>query len=172
MDENDEYWLTDLDSLNGTYVNGERLKGRKQITTSDDIVIALDAINLLEGVVDLRKQKSAISAKSIFKKYPNKKIGLQPLSVEIPYSNFVALMGPSGCGKSTLLKCLNGDNPASDGEVFIHGLSLKKNFNLLKRKIGYVPQFLSKLNKQHFPYWAILVNFMLGMLVFLPLPTV
>ena len=138
--ENDEYWLTDLDSLNGTYVNGERLKGRKQITTSDDIVIALDAINLLEGVVDLRKQKSAISAKSIFKKYPNKKIGLQPLSVEIPYSNFVALMGPSGCGKSTLLKCLNGDNPASDGEVFIHGLSLKKNFNPLKRKIGYVPQ--------------------------------
>ncbi len=138
--ENGQYWLTDLESINGTYLNGDRVKGRVKITSEDTIVVALNAITLTEGLVDLRKQKSAISAKNIFKQYPNKKVGLQPLSVEIPYSNFVALMGPSGCGKSTLLKCLNGDNPASEGEVFIHGLSLRKNFNLLKRKIGYVPQ--------------------------------
>jgi amino acid transporter len=37
-------------------------------------------------------------------------------------------------------------------------------------RIGYVPQFLSKLNHQRFPIWAILVNFILGMLAFLPLP--
>ncbi len=37
-------------------------------------------------------------------------------------------------------------------------------------KIGYVPKFLSKLNHQHFPVWAIAVNFCLGMLAFLPLP--
>lgn len=37
-------------------------------------------------------------------------------------------------------------------------------------KIGYVPKFLSKLNHQQFPVWAILVNFLLGMLSFLPLP--
>tara|TARA_R110000868_G_scaffold318196_1_gene578981 strand:- start:586 stop:2187 length:1602 start_codon:yes stop_codon:yes gene_type:complete len=37
-------------------------------------------------------------------------------------------------------------------------------------KIGYVPKFLSRLNKQHFPVWAIVVNFTLGMLAFLPLP--
>jgi amino acid transporter len=37
-------------------------------------------------------------------------------------------------------------------------------------KIGYVPKFLSKLNHQHFPIWAIVVNFGLGMVSFLPLP--
>ena len=37
-------------------------------------------------------------------------------------------------------------------------------------KIGYAPKFLSRLNKQHFPVYAILVNFSLGMLSFLPLP--
>lgn len=37
-------------------------------------------------------------------------------------------------------------------------------------RIGYVPKFLSKLNKQHLPMWAIVVNFFLGMLSFLPLP--
>lgn len=37
-------------------------------------------------------------------------------------------------------------------------------------KIGYVPKFLSQLNHQRFPVWAIVVNFLLGMLSFLPLP--
>lgn len=37
-------------------------------------------------------------------------------------------------------------------------------------KIGYVPAFLSRLNRQHLPMWAITVNFVLGMLSFLPLP--
>jgi amino acid transporter len=36
--------------------------------------------------------------------------------------------------------------------------------------MGFVPKFLSKLNGQRFPMWAILVNFVLGMLSFLPLP--
>lgn len=37
-------------------------------------------------------------------------------------------------------------------------------------RIGYVPKFLSKLNKQRFPTWAIVVNFAIGMCSFLPLP--
>src|SRR3990167_7735413 len=37
-------------------------------------------------------------------------------------------------------------------------------------KIGYVPKFLSYLNHQRFPVRAIAVNFLLGMLSFLPLP--
>lgn len=37
-------------------------------------------------------------------------------------------------------------------------------------RIGYVPKFLSYLNHQRFPVWAIIVNFLIGMLSFLPLP--
>lgn len=37
-------------------------------------------------------------------------------------------------------------------------------------RIGYVPKFLSKLNKQKFPMWAIVANFCIGMFSFLPLP--
>jgi amino acid transporter len=37
-------------------------------------------------------------------------------------------------------------------------------------RIGYVPKFLSKLNHQRFPVWAIFFNFLIGMLAFLPLP--
>lgn len=37
-------------------------------------------------------------------------------------------------------------------------------------EIGYVPRWLSYLNKQHFPVAAIMTNFALGMFLFLPLP--
>ncbi len=37
-------------------------------------------------------------------------------------------------------------------------------------KNGYLPAFLQKLNQQHFPIWAIALNFIVGMVLFLPLP--
>lgn len=134
------YWIEDLGSVNKTYINGKEVRSRTQLRDSDVVTISFFTINLLKGTQDLRKVTNSISAVGIQKIYPNNKIGLQSLSIDIPRSNFVALMGPSGCGKSTLLKCLNGDNPATVGEVYIHGLSLRENFNLIKKKIGYVPQ--------------------------------
>ena len=37
-------------------------------------------------------------------------------------------------------------------------------------KMGYVPRWIAYLNQQHFPVAAIMVNFVLGMFLFLPLP--
>jgi ABC-type multidrug transport system ATPase subunit len=139
--EKNKFWLEDLKSTNGTYLNGQKIHGKVELLENDNIVISLTKISLSEGVIDLKTTKAAISAVSISKTYPNGKMGLQNLSIDIPRSRIVALMGPSGCGKSTLLKCLNGDNPATSGQVYIHGLPLnKENYNLLKKKIGYVPQ--------------------------------
>lgn len=138
--ENDTFWIENLRLKNKTYLNGREIKKKTRLKDSDVITISFYSIDLLNGLKDLRKEHSAIEAIGIQKKYSNNKIGLQSLSLDIPQATFVALMGPSGCGKSTLLKCLNGDNPATSGEVLIHGLSLEKNFNLIKKKIGYVPQ--------------------------------
>ena len=138
--ENGDFWIEDLDSTNKTYFNGNLLLSKQKFKDSDLAVISFYSIKLSAGVVNLKEQNSAIKGVGIQKKYANGKIGLQATSLEIPHCNFAALMGPSGCGKSTLLKCLNGDNPATSGEVFIHGLSLEKNFKLIKKNIGYVPQ--------------------------------
>jgi ABC-type multidrug transport system ATPase subunit/pSer/pThr/pTyr-binding forkhead associated (FHA) protein len=135
------YWIKDLGSTNGTYVNNEKVESQKPraLENQDFILIHLHYFSLSSGYRDLREEV-AIRAESIEKAYANGFIGLKRMSVEIPYKQIVALMGPSGCGKSTLLKTLNGDSPATSGNVFIHGLSLRENYNLLKTKIGYVPQ--------------------------------
>lgn len=138
----DGLYLTDLDSKNGTFVNGERISGTVKLRHTDTVTISSYQIELAEGsVTDLKDVGFAIVAERIEKKYPNGKVGLQEMSIKVPAKCFVALMGPSGCGKSTLLKGLNGANPVSQGSVLINGLPLnKKNFNYLRRNIGYVPQ--------------------------------
>lgn len=89
--------------------------------------------------------------------------------------NFTGDMGPfvgltAGLGLIWLLKLLYVNSIVSPlGAGLIYVTSTARIIYAMSR-IGYVPKFLSRLNKQHFPVWAIAVNFLLGMLSFLPLP--
>jgi ABC-type multidrug transport system ATPase subunit/pSer/pThr/pTyr-binding forkhead associated (FHA) protein len=134
-----EFVLTDLGSLNGTYVNGRRVNGNIKVSQNDTIIIGRFQLSLAGKVKDLT-QEVAIRTERIIKQFDNGKIGLHECSFEIQSKTMLAVMGPSGCGKSTLLKALNGDAPPSSGRVYISGLELNENYDYLKTQIGYVPQ--------------------------------
>lgn len=136
---NNEFIITDLGSLNGTYVNGRRVNGSMKVVQDDIIIIGRFQLSLSGKIKDLT-QEVAIRTERIIKQFDNGKIGLHECSFEIPSKSLMAVMGPSGCGKSTLLKALNGDSPPSSGQVFISGLELNANYDYLKTQIGYVPQ--------------------------------
>ena len=137
--ENGGYFVNDLGSTNGTFVNGKKVKGKIKLSEKDELRIGLRVFGLNEAEKDLG-DITAIRAVNVSKTYDNGYVGLKSMSVNIPSRGFIALMGPSGCGKTTLMNTFNGANPATGGSVFIHGLELKSNYSLLKRKIGYVPQ--------------------------------
>jgi ABC-type multidrug transport system ATPase subunit len=118
-----------------------------QLATPDQLIQANEVPALLKqkrrfntGKVPVTSPNVAIEAIAISKVVGSQRVILQELSLTIEQGEFIALMGPSGCGKTTLLQCLNGVGPATDGTVKIHGLDLIENYELLKRKIGYVPQ--------------------------------
>src|SRR5436309_13252366 len=46
---------------------------------------------------------------------------LDHLSLSIDEHEFVSIVGPSGCGKSTFLHILGGFQPATAGDVRLHG---------------------------------------------------
>lgn len=89
--------------------------------------------------------------------------------------NFTGDIGPfvglaAALGLVWLLKLLYVNSVVSPlGAGLIYVTATARILYAMSR-IGYVPKFLSRLNHQRFPVWAIIVNFVLGMLSFLPLP--
>lgn len=76
----------------------------------------------------------------------------------------------AGLGLVWLLKFLYADaviSPLGAGLIFTTSTA---RILYAMSKNGYFPQLLSKLNKQHFPTYAIFLNFIIGLSLFLPLP--
>jgi ABC-type multidrug transport system fused ATPase/permease subunit len=140
-----QYILSDH-STNGTYVNKQRVKGSKPLQDGDTIQIGpytllfrgqvlevfdrgdqirLDAYRLTRKVLDESKQEKTI---------------LKDISLAIEPGQLVALVGGSGAGKSTLMKTLLGIAPITSGSVRLNGDDLRRNFDLYRSEIGYVPQ--------------------------------
>ena len=76
--------------------------------------------------------------------YPNGKVALADVNVNIPAGDFVFLVGPSGAGKSTLIKLLVRDEIPTNGSVSVAGFDLdtikRADVPRLRRRIGIVFQ--------------------------------
>jgi len=146
-----KYIVRDLESTNGTYVDGRKISSYQEITESSKVYVGKYVISLKgdaetnqSGVTAIH-DSLAIVTQAIEKEYRNKKTGavnvaLKSTDLRVTAGTLLGLMGPSGCGKSTLLKSLNGDTPPTRGDVFLFNLNLLDNYDYLKTQIGYVPQ--------------------------------
>ncbi|BAY51189.1 ABC transporter ATP-binding protein [Thermostichus vulcanus NIES-2134] len=140
-----QWYLVDLESANGTFVNNRRLEPRKPVvlptgalvrigpyssvfTPDETIVPHNDSGNLRLDAIHLSKT-TAKGAKL-----------LQDISLSILPREFVAIVGGSGAGKSTLLDALSGFRPATRGTVLVNGYDLYRSFGTYRTQIGYVPQ--------------------------------
>jgi ABC-type multidrug transport system ATPase subunit/pSer/pThr/pTyr-binding forkhead associated (FHA) protein len=132
--------ITDTGSTNGTFVNGEPLTEARPLG-QHDLVFLGGFLLRVEGRGVRRHDLSAsrITARQITKEIGGKTI-LKDVSLAFYPREFIGLMGPSGCGKSTLMDALNGLRPATTGAVLVNDLDLYRNFDALRRSIGYVPQ--------------------------------
>jgi len=136
--------ITDQHSVNGTFVNGQRIDTPYTLQQSDVVQIGpfrlvyeasgfqqytlsggmrLDGMHLVQEVGSLKSPKRI----------------LNEIDISVYPREFVALVGTSGAGKSTLLKALNGFSRAQ-GEVLVNGDNLYQHFDLYCTLIGYVPQ--------------------------------
>jgi amino acid transporter len=102
---------------------------------------------------------------------------LKPASLQNGWAHlaFAGDVGPfaglaAGLGLIWLLKLLYVDAAVSPlGAGLIYVTSTARILYAMS-KIGYMPQYLSRLNSQNFPVTAIFTNFAVGMFLFLPLP--
>jgi ABC-type multidrug transport system ATPase subunit/predicted component of type VI protein secretion system len=136
------YILQDLDSLNGTFVNEQRIQSA-QLRDGDLIRIAGFLLTFRDGqvtpyqsngmrmdVIDLSKEVGTRSSKRRI---------LQNINLSVLPREFVAIVGGSGAGKTTLLNALVGIRPG-EGQVQLNGHDFYAEYEHFRAQLGYVPQ--------------------------------
>ncbi len=135
------YRIVDLDSHNGTYVNGSRVDAA-DLSEFDLIGLGHTTARLvgdeLREFVDTGDV--SVSVQTLIVRTPEGKVLLDGVSFPIPHRSLVGVIGPSGAGKSTLLGAVTGLRPATEGTVRYDGRDLYSNYDELRHRIGLVPQ--------------------------------
>ena len=70
-------------------------------------------------------------------------VAVEGLDLTIPSGLIYGLLGPNGAGKSTTIKMLTTILPPTSGKAFVAGYNIVTESQIVRRKIGYVPQMLS-----------------------------
>src|SRR5690349_14186394 len=89
-----------------------------------------------------RMADAAISARGLTRKF-GAKTAVDHIDLDIPSGRIYGFLGPNGSGKSTTLRMLCGMLLPSDGHAEVFGLSVVKDAEAIRRRLGYMPQKFS-----------------------------
>ncbi|HEX5269332.1 MAG TPA: ATP-binding cassette domain-containing protein, partial [Gemmataceae bacterium] len=135
----------DLNSVNGTFVGGNRVVEPVLVAERERITIGPFLFSLSHGVfTSLDNSRSLrLEARGLERVVAvpggTKKL-LDNVNLVIDPGEFVCLLGPSGSGKSTLMDALNGRRRATGGQVLANGEDFYRHFDSFRQSLGYVPQ--------------------------------
>ncbi len=80
-----------------------------------------------------------LKIENLTKHYSGSSKGITNLTLHVECGDIFAFIGHNGAGKTTTLKSISGIHGFDSGEVFIDGISIKKNPLACKRAIAYIP---------------------------------
>ncbi len=140
--------LTDLKSTNGTFVDGQLIRGSRTVGDGSRVQIGPYTLVRREAALyPLSHDKNVeLVAKDLVRRVPDRskrgetKVILDGVSLVVHPKEFVCILGPSGSGKSTLLSALSARIPADEGTVLLNGEDLYTRFEVLKQNLAVVPQ--------------------------------
>ncbi len=139
--------LSDLNSANGTFVNGRRVQGAVSVRPGDQIDVGPYALQFTGTslIPRARSDNVELVARDVRRVVTDRETGqpltlLDGITLVIRPREFVCLLGPSGSGKSTLLSALSGRAAADGGAVLLNSRDLYANFEALKQDMAVVPQ--------------------------------
>jgi ABC-type multidrug transport system ATPase subunit len=135
------YEIKDLDSSNGTFLNGQRVSSAP-VTASDVVGVGPSTFRLAGGELQEFADTGDVllKARNLSVKLTGGKVILDDVSFPLGERCLLGVIGPSGAGKSTLLGALTGMRPATSGSVLYDDRDLYADYAELRHRIGLVPQ--------------------------------
>jgi ABC transport system ATP-binding/permease protein len=134
-----QYLITDLNSTNGVYINGERVR-EAPLVEGARVQIGRFRFLFVQGALRQQHDQIRLDAINITQEVGDHLLILHDVAFSIVPKEFVCIVGGSGAGKSTLLDAISGVRPASHGEVLYNGTDYYANMDEFRSLIGYVPQ--------------------------------
>lgn len=139
------FYIYDNNSANGVIVNDQPVANVQELHEKDVIVITNSKLIFTSSSISYCWYRNGVSVDAeniVITRGKGRRsfITCDHASVNIKPGELVAIIGGSGAGKSTILNCMCGYLAPAQGEVYINGVDLYKNFDSLKKLIGYVPQ--------------------------------
>jgi ABC-type multidrug transport system ATPase subunit/pSer/pThr/pTyr-binding forkhead associated (FHA) protein len=140
--ENGELFVRDLNSKNGTSVDGRRVFDSERLGRGSRVMLGRLPFVADAGCWDSREAgPPAIDVRfvGVSVEIAGKR-RLHEVSLGVGHGQLVGLLGPSASGKSTLLKALAGEHRIVGGEVYVNGRAMRQNqgrWNWFTSLMGY-----------------------------------
>jgi len=87
----------------------------------------------------MQRPSAILSVENVSKTYSDIR-ALDGISFNAMVGEILGILGPSGSGKSTLMNVLGGLVMPEDGDIFVAGTSLYRDYERCMTMIGYVPE--------------------------------
>lgn len=130
--------LQDLDSANGTFVNGSPIRS-EQLKAGQRVTIGPYHLGYREGKLEFQGRGLSVSCRNLTFRPPGfAQPLLSDINLEVPPGTFLAVVGTSGAGKSTLMKLMAGLTSPTSGQVLYNGRP--QDSPEFKQSVGWVPQ--------------------------------
>jgi ABC transport system ATP-binding/permease protein len=137
--------IQDAGSINGTFVNGSRVK---EALLHDGDVVTIGNVDLVfaGGTLVKRSETEAatrtggLEVRGVTLTIEQGRTLLDNISFAARPGTLTAVIGPSGAGKSTLAKVVVGATQPTKGSVAFEGHNIHAEYASLRSRIGMVPQ--------------------------------
>ena len=145
--EGDTWYITDEQSKNGVFVNGDQITERTPVRAGDVIRIVDTQIVMFGDsfFYNIMREKGGSLSVDIVEKNVGTikhKTLLKNIKLDIEGGDMMLVLGGAGAGKTTFMKAVLGESKAK-GRIILDGQDFYKYYRTLKYKIGIVPQFPS-----------------------------
>ncbi len=134
--------VTDLDSRNGTFVNGKAVT-ETTLGPGDELTVGNTDIDVDESgglVVRSDATRTGLVLRDISYQTPEGKTLVEGVDLNAPPGTVIGVIGPSGAGKSTLMNVITGLRSPATGSASFEGHDIHAEYSSMKLRIGLVPQ--------------------------------